>query len=610
MGYDHRNGKQIILYLPEMAANSQCDKSVMLPTWVFFCQETDDHASMSATYYVTRILENDNVFTWEDPMRKLSLWMLTLLLVAGGLLSIGAQAAQGSTNKNGKPPILSPDQLQTLKSVQPTPFTTTDDITGGFGDADRSYAWSLGVYNGDLYVGTGQYTDTFQVFWQQAWALMGSTTGAPTLPDTPDVPLPPEWTNGTSITDLAGFERWRDASIAEIWRFNKRTGWTQVFVSPMVDSKFYDSSSGGAYQVPSVMGFRSMSTLTDKKGKSAIFAFVGVGGSTFFANPNDIPLIYRSTGGNWEPVDTPSGMGVQTRASATFDNKLFVGVTNPTTHRGEVWYTETANPQENDWKFLANFPGKNSSDRNTGISAIGSFNKKLYVATENFAGFQVFCGTPPKSPKGRPTGPWTWERIVDYGGGDHYSFWASTMKEFNGSLYIGSIGWPRPNSSGGIDIKGFDLLRIDARNKPHLAIGGGGLPISTAPGYEKLRSESGWPSGFGNPLNLYAWSLEVYNGKLYLGTFDASIFLRYLKDYSGPLPIPELEPYKDILPYLATGADLWQTSDGVHWLPLAINGLGNQNNYGLRNMITYKNSLAIGTSNPFQGCEVHFLTTR
>jgi hypothetical protein len=80
---------------------------------------------------------------------------------------------------------------------------------------------------------------------------------------------------------------------------------------------------------------------------------------------------------------------------------------------------------------------------------------------------------------------------------------------------------------------------------------------------------TGWtplygPSGFGNPGNEYTWTLAVYDGHLFIGTYDASIL-------QGPPAEQE------------DGADLWRidSSDSP-----AVNedyaGLGDSLNYGIR----------------------------
>ena len=59
---------------------------------------------------------------------------------------------------------------------------------------------------------------------------------------------------------------------------------------------------------------------------------------------------------------------------------------------------------------------------------------------------------------------------------------------------------------------------------------------------------------------------------------------------------------------------MWKSCDGVHWMPVTLNGFGNYHNYGIREVIPVKKdgkdkALAVGTANPFTGrpnggCEV------
>jgi len=80
---------------------------------------------------------------------------------------------------------------------------------------------------------------------------------------------------------------------------------------------------------------------------------------------------------------------------------------------------------------------------------------------------------------------------------------------------------------------------------------------------------TGWtplygPSGFGNPGNEYVWTMAVFDGHLFIGTYDASVL-------QGPSAEQEI------------GADLWRidSSDSP-----AVNenytGLGDKGNYGIR----------------------------
>ena len=53
------------------------------------------------------------------------------------------------------------------------------------------------------------------------------------------------------------------------------------------------------------------------------------------------------------------------------------------------------------------------------------------------------------------------------------------------------------------------------------------------------------------------------------------------------------------------GFDMFMSNDGVHFIPVSLDGLGNGNNYGGRILIVSSdNDLYVGTANPYDGCEV------
>ena len=70
----------------------------------------------------------------------------------------------------------------------------------------------------------------------------------------------------------------------------------------------------------------------------------------------------------------------------------------------------------------------------------------------------------------------------------------------------------------------------------------------------------------------------------------------------------------ELMKKLFGGGDLWKSCDGVHWVPVTLNGFGNHPNYGIREVIPVQKdgedmALAVGTANPFTGrpnggCEV------
>jgi hypothetical protein len=124
------------------------------------------------------------------------------------------------------------------------------------------------------------------------------------------------------------------------------------------------------------------------------------------------------------------------------------------------------------------------------------------------------------------------------------------------------------------------------------------LPAVVAPKTFEMKP-TGWtplygPSGFGNPGNEYTWQMAVFDGRLYLGTFDASALQGSTDQY---------------------GADLWRFDSSES---AAVNedytGLGDRYNYGIRILQPLEDGsgLIAGMANPFNlasggGWELHLL---
>ncbi len=80
--------------------------------------------------------------------------------------------------------------------------------------------------------------------------------------------------------------------------------------------------------------------------------------------------------------------------------------------------------------------------------------------------------------------------------------------------------------------------------------------------------------GFGDPFNIYAWSIEVFNGLMYVGTLNQK-----------------------------NGAEIWRY-DGSTWEQVVDNGFGNPNNTGVRNLITFDQRLYAGVMNEVEGAGI------
>jgi hypothetical protein len=112
------------------------------------------------------------------------------------------------------------------------------------------------------------------------------------------------------------------------------------------------------------------------------------------------------------------------------------------------------------------------------------------------------------------------------------------------------------------------------------------LPACCTPDGHFEPRPTGWtpvygPSGFGNRNNEYIWRMAVFDGRLYIGTYDGSVF-RGLTDEAG--------------------GDLWRFDNPDS---AAINenyqGLGDRFNYGIRALegLDDGSALIVGMANPF-----------
>jgi len=479
----------------------------------------------------------------------------------------------------------------------------------GFGDPMNNYPWAMAYFNGDLYVGTGR-----NVPYMLLSTLFSMT----------------EFEYITEPRGSLGDYDWAEDMLAEIWRYHDGA-WEQVYQSTVEE---YPLPFPDWDYVPSEWGFRQMAVFD-----GAIYAASGAG---FMPGR----LLLKSTDGtNWEPVKTPPAMGTDARAMAVHgnDGKLYVGLG----FAPEVWACATpSTTTDTGWERVADFscigPGENSA-----VLSLETFNDYLYAGTENIpSGFQVFRSTvaEPREVPAVVDPPGDWTQIVYHGAGDMMNYWAGTMEVFNNQLYVGTLSLPIGELP-----KGFELIRIDTSDSWELVIGDY-VPRVLAPGVTIPRSPiSGWPGGFANFLNFYCWSLQEHEDVLYLGTFDASSFLQFLP--GGELidleltegeqeaivaaleevitlledqgvdeyyieaferlleaflptdePVDWDEVWQVFMDYF-TGGDLWKTEDGIIWWPVTLNGFGNPDNYGFRNMVGV-NPVFVGMSNPFEGLEI------
>ncbi|MBM4397242.1 MAG: hypothetical protein FJ087_16350, partial [Deltaproteobacteria bacterium] len=96
-------------------------------------------------------------------------------------------------------------------------------------------------------------------------------------------------------------------------------------------------------------------------------------------------------------------------------------------------------------------------------------------------------------------------------------------------------------------------------------------------------------AGFGNGYNAYTWAMGVWQGQLWVGTFDIG-YLFAPDDGSGTNPA---------LPVVPNGADLFRfPSPDAAAVAESLDGIGNRASYGIRTLVAADDALFLGMANP------------
>lgn len=383
-------------------------------------------------------------------------------------------------------------------------------------------------------------------------------------------------------------------NLAEIWRYKKdgTLPWERVYKAPV--------GSG-------IMGFRFMIQDRPFNGNPCIYA------ATFGVKAQ---ILKTTNGVNWFILNDTVLQGTSSRAMVIKDNKVYLATINEVNPSATPLLYSSKDPEFYPWKLVIDSSKQDFDIENNPKGAISNmevFNNKIYVATSNADGVQVWRtnGSEPEMNQ--------WTLIVDKGFGDSANKYSLSIGVFKNHLYVSGtkqlpLAWAIP--------MGCDIIRIDKKDNWELVVGGRQLQPSTPSKGARGKNLSGLGSGFNNPFNVYAWQIQEYKGKLLISTFDDSTNMELILEIllANRVDIEEtigdeiteilIRIYKDIVRILNKikypfGFDLYVSEDGVHFNPVFLNGLGNRYNYGGRILFVDKyNELYIGTANPYEGCEV------
>lgn len=208
-----------------------------------------------------------------------------------------------------------------------------------------------------------------------------------------------------------------------------------------------------------------------------------------------------------------------------------------------------------------------------------------------------------------------------------HSYYGGALRSFDGWLYWGTMNFPLTGLGAHLTMRGIGTedpaavvaaLGATARAaavfrgrgfggaRPELQVlyGETRLPAYRNGLWVPTRTGMGLPrhghSGFGNPFNAYVWTMDVFRGQLYVGTFDWSFLLGGIARFLATgLGVGEGTVLNQLPPPAFVGADLWRfpSARSRAWAE-SIGGVGNAYNYGIRTMVATPDAFYLGMANP------------
>lgn len=370
------------------------------------------------------------------------------------------------------------------------------------GDADRgqNYAWSAVGYGDYVYVGT-----CYAAIWQTLKIMAGQFgIDQDLFKAIVDAAF-----NGALYT---GDEKNNptDANRAVLVKIHAKTGETKVIYQP--------EKSGG---------FRGATTFNGK------LYFIGTGAIPFIVEvdpeTDEYKRVYEA-----DPITVP-GMASGIRGITEINGKLAVSMIGD--NGAYIVASENPSAGKESFKVIAtqedlfDYPANMFNDNIFGgsIFDMASLNGKLYISivtgrSNKKQAFALVCGEEQKD------GTFKYHVIAgDEKDGAKYPFGfsadrsgAANLVVFDNHLYIGGYNDPMVALPQALSMN-FEPLYKDLSSPVNL------WRMDTDENVELVAGEpndifpevvGNMGSGFGNNLNQYVWRMQVYDGKLYVGTFD------------------------------------------------------------------------------------------
>lgn len=446
--------------------------------------------------------------------------------------------------------------------------TVTDEITG-VGDRAQNYAWSAIGYGDWVYIGTCPNAMT------QTLNFMGTILGNKFDKEIMTATL-------NAMFNGAFFTAEEDGGDPKgiLVKVNTKTGEVKLLMSKATTN--------------TNVQFRNVVELNGK------FYFCG--------SVNGLPTVYQVDPATdeykkvYQSIDQADfykayqmGISVGIRGISTFENKLIISLVG----LEGAYICESDNPEDPDsFKVIAtmsdmfNYPAYRYQDSIYGGSIwdMAAYNGSLYVS--------ICTGTPENKPDDNTmqsfalikgdrddNGKWTWTSVIGDKEKDNAKYTygidpertrsgAANLCIYDGYLYIGeyndeeialervlfdkSCGFMNSNLEQSVN-----LYRMDENEEIQLVVGDademfpdGGL--------------TGLGSGFDRNENQYIWRMQVYNNKLYVGTFDTSSLLEPIGQLTnGDLLKMTDEEWQSQIEYIKVLAELILNKYKTPQLPVA-----------------------------------------
>lgn len=446
--------------------------------------------------------------------------------------------------------------------------TVTDEITG-VGDRAQNYAWSAIGYGDWVYIGTCPNAMT------QTLNFMGTVLGNKFDKEIMIATL-------NAMFNGAFFTAEEDGGDPKgiLVKVNTKTGEVKLLMSKATTN--------------TNVQFRNVVELNGK------FYFCG--------SVNGLPTVYQVDPATdeykkvYQSIDQADfykayqmGISVGIRGISTFEDKLIISLVG----LEGAYICESDNPEDPDsFKVIAtmsdmfNYPAYRYQDSIYGGSIwdMAAYNGSLYVS--------ICTGTPENKPDDNTmqsfalikgdrddNGKWTWTSVIGDKEKDNAKYTygidpertrsgAANLCVYDGYLYIGEyndeeIALERVLFDQSCDFmnsnleQSVNLYRMDENEEIQLVVGDA----------DEMFPDGGLTdlgSGFDRNENQYIWRMQVYNNKLYVGTFDTSSLLEPIGQLTnGDLLEMTDEEWQSQIEYIKVLAELILNKYKTPQLPVA-----------------------------------------